>query len=116
MRLPLAGGGRASTLEYTTSVLQTCIEFTPWRQPRHAKFIASFKPPSFFATEPTSRPKVAALMQRTWADRSCGRQDTTWVQVSAHEEPHSDWQHTGWLGFGRHMLGCFCPFADMPVT
>ena len=112
----MAGEGRVSTLHYTLSVFRTRCESTLSGQPRHAKSIAIFQTPSFFATEPTVRPKAAVQMQRKRADRSCGLRDTTWVQVSAHEEPHSDWQHTGWLGFGRHMLGCFCPFADMPGT
>ena len=112
----MAGKGRTSTLDQTVIVFRTRRESTLSGQPRHANRIASFESPSFSATEPTVRPKAAAQMQRRRADRSCGLRDTTWVQVSAHEEPHSDWQHTGWLGFGRHMLGCFCPFADMPGT
>ena len=108
MRLPMAGKGRASTLDQTVIVFRTHRESTLSGQPRHANRIASFESPSFSATEPTVRPKVAAQMR--WsrrADRSCQSRDTTFVQLSAHDEPHNGWEHTAWMSVGRHMSVCF---------
>ena len=109
----MAGEGRASTLDHTFSVLRTRHKLTQRGQRRHANFIASFESPSFFATEPIHRPKLAARMRTRRADRSCGVRDTTFVQVSAHEEPLNGWEHTAWMSVGRHMPGRLRPTADM---
>ena len=107
MRLLVAGEGRASTFDYTFSVLRTRHKLTQQGQRRHANFIVSFKYPSFFATEPIHRPKLAARMRWRRADRSCQSRETTFVQLSAHDEPHNDWEHTAWMSVGRHMPVCF---------
>ena len=116
MRPPWAAHGTGATLSDATRILQTHCESALWSQPRHANRIASLESPSFYATEPLSRPKAFARMRRRRADRSCRARDTTFVQVSTHDQAHGGRRHTGWSGFGRHMPERFWPFADMVGT
>ena len=95
MRPPWAAHGHVATLSDATCALQTRYKSALWSQPRHANRIATLDSPSFYATAPLSRPKAAAQMRRRRADRSCRSRDTTFVQVSAHEEAHGGRRHTG---------------------
>ena len=95
MRPLWAAHGHGATLSDATCVLQTRCKSSLQAQPRHANRTASLESPSFSATEPLSRPKAAAQMRRSRADRCCRARDTTFVQVSAHEEAHGGRRHTG---------------------
>ena len=103
MRPPWAAHGPVATSSDATRILQTRYESSLRSQPRHANRIASLDSPSFSATDPLSRPMAAAQMRRRRADRSCRARDTTFVQVSTHEESHGDRRHTGRVSIGRHM-------------
>ena len=95
MRPQWAAHSHGATLSDATRVLRTRRKSSPQAQPRHANRIASLESPSFSATEPLSRPKAAAQMRGRRADRCCRARDTTFVQVSAHEEAHGGRRHTG---------------------
>ncbi|MDC0526138.1 hypothetical protein OAO87_03970 [bacterium] len=95
MRPPWAAHGHVATLSDASRILQTRYESSLRSQPRHANRIASSESPSFSATDPISRPKATAQMRRRRADQSCRAQDTTFVEVSAHEEAHGGRRHTG---------------------
>ena len=88
MRPPGAAHGHVATLSDATRALKTRYESALWSQLRHANRIASLESPSFYATEPLSRPKAAAQMRRSRADQSCRARDTTFVQVS-HARRHT---------------------------
>ena len=99
MRPPWAAHITGATLSDATRILQTetRYESSLRSQPRHANRIATLESPSFYATEPLSRPKAAAQMRRRRADRSCRARDTTFVQVSAHGEAHvANGTQAGW--------------------
>ena len=95
MRPPWAAHGHVATLSHATRVLQSRYKSTPWSQPRRANRIPTLEYPSFSATDPLGRPKAAAQTRRRRPGRSFRVRDTTFVQVSAHEEAHGGRRHTG---------------------
>ena len=95
MRPPWAAHGHAAAFSDATRALQSRYKSTPWSQPRRANRIPTLEYPSFSATDPLGRPKAAAQTRRRRPGRSFRVRDTTFVQVSAHEEAHGDRRHTG---------------------